>query len=72
VIAGPCESRGMPWRYAFKPETVTVLPEIREPVVELARTDRVRAVRLLREETGLPLAVAVRLVGHWCASEVSG
>jgi hypothetical protein len=49
-----------------------VLPEIRERVVAQARSDGVRAVRLLREETGLPLAFAVRLVDHWRTPEVSG
>jgi hypothetical protein len=62
----------MPFRYKARPETVTVLPEIRERVVAQARSDRVRAVRLLREETGLPLAFAVRLVDHWLTAEVSG
>jgi hypothetical protein len=58
----------MPWRYPPKPQTVTVLPEIRERVEDLARRDRVRAVRLLREETGLPLTFSVRLVDHWTDS----
>lgn len=63
----------MPWRYEFRPETVTVLPEIRERVVAEASSGQVAAVRLLREETGLPLLVAAQLVRHWTASgQVSG
>jgi 8-oxo-dGTP pyrophosphatase MutT (NUDIX family) len=63
----------MPWRYEFRPETVTVLPEIRERVVAEASSGQVAAVRLLREETGLPLSVAAQLVRHWTASgQVSG
>jgi len=54
----------MPWRYEFRPETVTVLPDIRERVVAAASSDQVGAVRLLREETGLPLTVAAQLVRH--------
>jgi len=55
----------MPWRYEFRPETVTVLPDIQERVVAAASSDEVSGVRLLREETGLPLAVAAQLVRFW-------
>jgi hypothetical protein len=40
-------------------------PLIRERLLDLATRDRVGAVRLLRQETGLPLDVAVRPVGSW-------
>jgi hypothetical protein len=39
--------------------------EIRGRVVELARRDKVRCIKLLREETGLSLAFAVALVDSW-------
>ncbi len=55
----------MPWRYRPRPETITVDPAIRQRVYDLARHDRVRAVRLLREETGLPLDFSVLLVDSW-------
>ncbi len=58
----------MPWRYEFRPETVTVLPDIRERVVAAAGSGEVGAVRLLREETGLPLTVAAQLVRFWIRS----
>jgi hypothetical protein len=56
---------GMPWRYRPRPETIDVDPEIRGRVVELARRDKVRGIRLLREATGLSLTVAVALVDSW-------
>ena len=55
----------MPWRYPPKPAAVTVDPDIRARVLDLAREDRVRAVRLLREETGLPLQFSVVLIDEW-------
>jgi hypothetical protein len=62
----------MPWRYRPRPETIDVDPEIRGRVVEVARRDKVRGVRLLREETGLSLAFAVALVDHWVAAGGQG
>lgn len=65
----------MPWRYEFRPETVTVLPDIHERVLAAASSGEVAAVRLLREETGLPLAVAAQLVRFWTRTgtgDVSG
>jgi hypothetical protein len=56
---------GVPWTYKARPETVTVDPRIRERVLERARGDRVAAVGLLREETGLSLTFAVALVDSW-------
>ena len=55
----------MPWRYRPKPAAVSVDPDIRARVLDLAREDRVRAVRLLREETGLPLQFSVVLIDEW-------
>jgi|tagenome__1003787_1003787.scaffolds.fasta_scaffold16453579_1 XTP/dITP diphosphohydrolase len=55
----------MPWRYRPRPETIDVNPEIRGRVVELGRQDKVRGIRLLREETGLSLTFAVALVDSW-------
>ena len=55
----------MPWSYPPRPETITVDPRIHARVVDLARHDRVGAVRLLREETGLPLRFSVALVDSW-------
>ena len=65
----------MPWRYEFHPETVTVRPDIHERVMAAALSDEVGAVRLLRQETGLPLTVAAQLVRFWThdgRGEVSG
>jgi len=55
----------MPWSFKPKPENVSVKPEIRERVVDLARQDQVKGLRLLREETGLPLTFAAILLNHW-------
>jgi hypothetical protein len=55
----------MPWSFTPKPENVMVKPEIQDRVVELSRKDKVRAVGLLREETGLPLKYATVLVDYW-------
>ena len=55
----------MPWSVKPKPENVMVKPEIHRQVVELARQDKGRGVRLLREETGLPLTFAAILVNYW-------
>ncbi|SOE01064.1 MazG family protein [Blastococcus haudaquaticus] len=57
----------MPWSSPPKPAAITVDPHIRARVLDLARDDRVRAVRLLREETGLPLRFSVVLVDSWLA-----
>jgi XTP/dITP diphosphohydrolase len=55
----------VPWSYAPKPTAIPVDPAVRARVVDLARQDRVRAVRLLREETGLPRRFSVALVDSW-------
>ncbi len=55
----------MPWSYPPKPAAVTVDPAVRARVLDLARQDRVRAVRLLREETGLDLRFSTVLVDSW-------
>ncbi|HET6394777.1 MAG TPA: MazG family protein [Blastococcus sp.] len=60
----------MPWKYLPKPAAVTVDPDIRARVLDLARQDRVRAVRLLREETGLPLQFSVALIDGWLDGSV--
>ena len=60
----------MPWKYPPKPAAVTVDPDIRARVLDLARQDRVRAVRLLREETGLPLQFSVALIDGWLDGSV--
>ena len=61
----------VPWSYPPKPAAVTVDPDVRARVVDLARRERVRAVRLLREETGLPLRFAVELIDSWLAEPAS-
>lgn len=58
----------MPWRYEFRPETVSVRTDIQQRVVAAAASGQVAAVRLLREETGLPLTVSVQLVRSWTRS----
>lgn len=55
----------MTWEFKPKPENVMVRPEIQDRVVEVSREDRVRAVLLLRKETGLPLKYAMVLVDYW-------
>jgi hypothetical protein len=55
----------VPWNYKPKPENIMVKPEIHDRVVTLAREDLIKGVRLLREETGLPLTFASVLVKHW-------
>ncbi|SOC47231.1 hypothetical protein SAMN05660748_0703 [Blastococcus aggregatus] len=55
----------MPWSFKPKPENVMVKPEVQARVVELARQNKARGVRLLREETGLPLTFAAVLVNTW-------
>jgi len=60
----------VPWKYPPKPAAVTVDPDIRARVLDLARQDRVRAVRLLREETGLPLQFSVALIDGWLDGSV--
>ena len=57
----------MPWSYEPRPETITVDPQIRARVLERAAGDVAGAVRLLREETGLPLKFSVLLVDSWLA-----
>ena len=55
----------MPWSYRPRPEAITVDLRIRARVVELAGQDKVAAVRVLREETGLPLKFSVVLIDSW-------
>jgi 8-oxo-dGTP pyrophosphatase MutT (NUDIX family) len=59
----------VPWTFEPKPENVTVVPHVQQRVVELAAQSFSRAVRLLREETGLPLDFSVALVQHWTRRE---
>ena len=61
----------MPWRHPPKPAAVTVDPDIRARVLDLARQNRARAVRLLREETGLPLQFSVVLIDEWLGGPVT-
>jgi hypothetical protein len=59
----------MPLSFKPKPENIMVRSDIHQRVVELAHQDRVRGVRLLREETGLPLKFAVTLIDYWLQEE---
>ena len=55
----------MPETYPARPEAVGVAPRIRARVLDLALRDKIAAVRLLREETGLPAEFAVPMVDSW-------